>query len=403
MSVAFGGVPQAVTLPNCEAFQRAFMRVFGSWSHQVVPHMPSASPIGVQRLRRGFRISSPWLGRSFVRRSVAAALCSLSVELVRAYAEANSERLCLHAGAAVLDGRLMVLVGRPRAGKSTLLAQLACAGLTIFADDALPIDAHSRGIALGTAPRLRRPLPRRSCQRLQTFAAAHRGPSDRRNLFLDLPAEQLAPFGTTRPLGCFVLLNRTAEGPAVLERTAAASALSMLVTRNIAEGAPAVDTLRRLYDLVVRASCFRLTYSSTAEAAQRLLDLDAGRAGALEVPDEAVLTPPMAQVAASAPPSGAGHGVERWSREPGLLALPLDDELFLADPGRNALHHLNGVAAAIWYLLEDQLSTAEILDMLTAAFPSVPEAEILSDLERLFASLSRSRLLTLQDASFSPP
>lgn len=368
--------------------------MLGSWPRQPVEDDGCATPLAVDALRRGFRHLSPWTARPFVRRSVAGAACSLTVDLIRAYAESSPDRLCLHAAAATAGDRLLVLIGPSRAGKSTLLAHLAGAGLTVFADDALPITSEGQGFALGIAPRLRTPLPARNGGRFRAFVAAHEGPSDRHNLYLDLPPRHLAPFGSSLPIGCIVLLDRRGDGPAILEPTAAEAVLGALVTRNIAGSARAVDTFAGLHRLCGSAPCLTLTFGDAAEATRLLLAHGARPASpsgetARARGGAAKLRPVPPSISAELVDDGAA----RWRRADGLLSLEVGSDLFLVDRVRNAIDRLNPVAAGVWRLLGEALSTAEILNALTGAFPSVPEPQLRVDLDRLLLHLSRSGLL----------
>ena len=66
---------------------------------------------------------------------------------------------------------------------------------------------------------------------------------------------------------------------------------------------------------------------------------------------------------------------------------------FLIDKGHDAIHHLNELGAAVWHLFAEARRPAEIVALVQAAFPGVPDAKIRSDLEHLIAGMLRSGVL----------
>ena len=54
---------------------------------------------------------------------------------------------------------------------------------------------------------------------------------------------------------------------------------------------------------------------------------------------------------------------------PGFQMETLDDEIVLLHPARNLIFHSNQGGALIWSLCDGQRSVAEIVDILSAAYP----------------------------------
>lgn len=68
----------------------------------------------------------------------------------------NRNHFCLHGAAVRLGDGLVVFPSKKKAGKSTLVSELARQGETVFCDDVPPVDPESwHGIAFGIQPRVR--------------------------------------------------------------------------------------------------------------------------------------------------------------------------------------------------------------------------------------------------------
>jgi hypothetical protein len=134
--------------------------------------------------------------------------------------------LPLHANAVVVDGRAVVLAGRPAIGKSALAATLCRDGYASLADDVCVIDA---GAQAGTA----RALPGIAVLRLwrdtlDDFDVGVDGLrpalSGKEKFFFPPPAECQEP----RPLAAVVVLGGRARGAATIERLRGRPAVGVL-------------------------------------------------------------------------------------------------------------------------------------------------------------------------------
>jgi hypothetical protein len=128
--------------------------------------------------RRTFAISGPWAPKPISRADPVDAACGFIAELVRAYVNELPDRLCLHAAAAEIGGRLVIFPSTHKAGKSVLSAALAAAGCRLSGDDIVLIDAQNGiGISGGLCPRLRLPLPANLQPVTRAFITANSGPT----------------------------------------------------------------------------------------------------------------------------------------------------------------------------------------------------------------------------------
>ncbi|MEX2008742.1 MAG: PqqD family protein, partial [Dongiaceae bacterium] len=345
---------------------------------------------------------SPWLAAPVAYADPVDAVCALIVDLVRAYVADDPSLLCLHCGAAEFAGRLVIFPSRYRAGKSTLMARLAAAGSRVFADDVLPIAApDNAGRALGIAPRLRLPLPAGAGQAFRDFVAAHRGPGNRRYLYLDLPPETLVRYGATAPVGGFVLLDRRPAGPAELTAAPRGQGLQRAILQNFAHGA-ALETVDRLAALVAGGHCFTLRYSDLDEATKLLHATFAtwpprppAARGEAVAPPAAAPRPRAAEVPGLNLGIAAGH---RFVRRPDVAVRELDHELFLVGADNRSIYHLNPIAAALWRLLDEPMPVQEAAGVLCEAFPEIDAARIEGDVGALFADLVERGLLVAAPA-----
>src|SRR5206468_7113792 len=129
------------------------------------------------------------------------------------------------------------------AGKSTLAVKLASYGFRIFADDVLPIcETARKAMSLGIAPRLRLPLPSTADSMFREFVKAYRGPHDNEFAYLVLPPNLLAPYGTTAPIGGFVLLDRRISASTQLAPVPRGRGLEQLIVQNFAPGGTTINT-----------------------------------------------------------------------------------------------------------------------------------------------------------------
>lgn len=80
------------------------------------------------------------------------------------------------------------------------------------------------------------------------------------------------------------------------------------------------------------------------------------------------------------------------SRHPDTAFREVDDEIFLIYPDGEQLYNLNPTAAALWRLMAEPMSGADMAAIVQAAFPETPGERIAADV--------RSALTELLDLGF---
>ena len=87
----------------------------------------------------------------------------------------------------------------------------------------------------------------------------------------------------------------------------------------------------------------------------------------------------------------------RLTRNPEIVAREIDDTVFLVGTDNEAVFHLNAIGAAIWKLLAQPVSEAEITLTLVDAFPDIPDEKVRNDIEILFRDLDARGFLVSVD------
>jgi hypothetical protein len=189
------------------------------------------------------------------------------------FLQKHPRHLSLH-GAAVRIGRgLVCFPSVQRAGKSTLCVALAASGHTLYCDDVLPIEpGRNRGVAMGIAPLMRRPLPAGLGAPLTRFIADRPGPAYMRWTYVNLRGNEIASLGETAPLDTLVLLRREDRREARLEPVSRSEMLREIVRQNFAREVPPAQILDRLLAITARAGCYRLRYGRVANAVRLLTE-----------------------------------------------------------------------------------------------------------------------------------
>jgi len=267
-------LPQPIALSGCEELVPIIAAVLSGWDIEATLPSSKLEPvITIEKTADGFKRTSPWLSQPIVFEDSVNAVCDLLVDLIKYYISENHSLLCLHCAAVQMGDGLIVFPSTYNAGKSTLAAYLAEAGMKLFADDVMPINGDdNRGVAPGIQPRLRLPLPENSGSSFRNFIDGKSGPRSQRFVYLDLGEDRLAPFGTIAPIHGFVLLQRENEGKATLSPAPKSEVLKSTVLRNFSRQVTAVDVLDRLFSLVGVADCHTLSYSCPKDAVQLLDD-----------------------------------------------------------------------------------------------------------------------------------
>ncbi len=396
--IRFDGLRRPVRLTDCRELLEGFEQVFHGWHfHEVAGDLDDPPIISIRGTEKGYVLESPWLEAPLRYRDPVSAVCAFIVDLIRGQVDDDPDLLCLHGAAAEFAGRLVVFPSVYRAGKSVLSACLAAQGQRLFADDVLPIAApQDHGVAPGIMPRLRLPLPDDLDPETRSFLDSRRGLAGQRYLYLELSREELAERGTTAPVGGFVLLERDPEARPTLSPIREGELLRQVIWQNFARSRPAPRIMERTRRLVQSARRFRLRYAKAQQAVDLLKETftdwpDSGAAGLAGPAGDAAAAPIPVRVAKgreTAIPPGC------YLRRPEATEMTVDGERFLADPAGQAIHHLNPVGSALWQLLAEPMSIAEMTDLLQAAFPDVARQRLEEDVRALVTSLADRGLVT---------
>lgn len=193
----------------------------------------------------------------------------------------------LHAGAAIVDGRLVVLPGASLAGKSTLALQLAARGHMLAGDDRLLIGplgaaaAGSRieGMALGLNARMRLPLHPAAGAEFAAFVGARllSSPGLPSSIgFVRLQDGEAAGFGHRAPLAAFVLPERCESGGIALAPAASSQVMRLLLEQSHAPHLPVATLVAAARAMAETVPAFVLRYDDSARAAHAVEELARG-------------------------------------------------------------------------------------------------------------------------------
>lgn len=381
----FPGVTAPVALPpDLVPVLSACLR---GWQPDILPEGSAALPplARITRQRGQYRFTSGSLSEPMTRLTAVGAVCAMIADLAQARSEAPDMAMGLHCAALRIGGRLVVLTGPARTGKTTLAVRLALEpGVELFCDDVLPVRPDGQGMALGFAPRLRLPLPEAAGARLRDLTARRMGPSDHRYGYVDLPVQ--APHGCCAPLGAIVMLDRGAGPGATLARLPDDTGVRLMLAQAITRTGSPEAALDQALRLVQGLPVLCLSYDSLDQAAETL-----HRA----LTDPAILRSlPLAE--APAPPA-ADHAPapldQVLGRAPDTARRTIAGVVFLWQPGEAEVWHLNPVADAIWALLEYPGTARDIAAALAEVFPQVPQAQLLEDTAALLGALHQAGLV----------
>ena len=71
------------------------------------------------------------------------------------------------------------------------------------------------------------------------------------------------------------------------------------------------------------------------------------------------------------------------------------EDVFLVDEENQSIHKLNVVSAAVWEIMQDQVSVRTIVDTIHMAFPSEKRGKVKRDIKDLLEGLIEEDLIEL--------
>lgn len=197
----------------------------------------------------------------------------LKAELLEQVLQLATYEVALHTAAVVRNRKALLLAGSPGAGKTTLALALTRSGWALAADDVVLLDQDGRITGLPfplTAKSSSWPLIDEHWPELSAGPVFHRPDGFDVRYIVPEPMAGAGPW----EIGSVVLLDRRAEGDALLEEVEPTSAFAAL----LAEGTSHDQQLSTagftaLVGALDKAQCRRLIYSDLLEGADVLRDL----------------------------------------------------------------------------------------------------------------------------------
>lgn len=316
---------------------------------------------------------------------LASAVCALIADLSLDWSETAQGFIGLHGGAVELGGKLLLLTGKAKAGKSTLITRLALEkNVTFFCDDVLPVKPNGIGISLGIAPRLRLPVPAGS-QPLKRLTEASLILADDRYAYVRVPNQ--AQHGTTALLGGIILLDRREGKTARLHHLDPAEALTTLLRQSITNFPSADDAYAHARTLTMTRPCLRLVYSDLEDATALIVKTFSDTNSAPKILPS--LPPTAIDVETTVSPAPKD---KLFRRMQSLRLRRHGNAAFLWQPGETMIWQLNSVALAVWLMLEIPSSASEMAEAMDGMFPETTFTRLMRDIAQLLAQLEASGL-----------
>ena len=393
--IFFQGVGAPLRLDGADAVLAVLLQIAGNWPFQVAPAGTAAAFFtitgrpGAAKLRCESHVDD----RPAQFWDPLNAACDAMAALAIAVPLWDSRLITLHAAGVEMGGRLVVFPNIRRAGKSTLSVALARAGHRVFSDDVVPLSfpvgSPATAHAMGTAPRLRLPLPESLPADFRAWVEAVPGPRNRQYHYLPLPGQPT--YGERLAVGAFVLLDRRDEAvPARLTQVPPDAAMDALLHQNFTRDRHCGAVLEVIAATLAATPVWRLSYADLGAA------VDCLREGFAAWPDP---DPELGTAEAErrfrpadldhhpAPPGPVlaqrAGCVERW----------IGEVLYLADPEGRAIQRMDPLAAAIWGMLEEPATPEELGAALAEVFPDTPRDRIAADVGALLDRLWQAGLV----------
>jgi hypothetical protein len=272
--IIFGSTRWKIDLVNCDDVITGLIDVLQGWKIRRGGARPTGQTATITRTNDDtwqWKANKKYKPRYWDRRPPKDAMRVINdIHDVAIYwhIDENPNDLCLHAASVQIGKGLIVFPALHQAGKSTLMAALSAQGQRVFGDDVLLL-RRGRGVALGFLTRLRVPLPETLSKNLRNYINARKALSNEK--WISLKPDYPVPFGETKPITAFVLLERKANGRAKLKPVRDLDILKRLIADNFVRIIPLPQVFNRLYRICTKSQKFRLTYSNPDDAARLLI------------------------------------------------------------------------------------------------------------------------------------
>lgn len=279
----FGPEGSAIVVRNADLLLAHLPVFLGGWPCRWEPSLAAANAPGgpdIDILRDGdgrivVTLRGPGGGDMAFDNAFDAAN-GLAGALISGFIRHDPTLICLHAGSALIGGALAVVVGESFAGKSSIALQLTSSGCRLFGDDRLAVrlpapERAPEGLCLGLNPKVRLPLPVDAGARFGELVDAYKEIESADAAYLKLWSGEAAEFGDRAEVSSIVLLSRLDAGPTTLEPASPSEIVSAIITSAHAPHLSAEALVAAATRIGGGADGYRLEFSSSREAAARLI------------------------------------------------------------------------------------------------------------------------------------
>ncbi len=394
------GLSAPVDLSGCPDVVAILPEILAFWPFEILnKNAGDAAFFVVRPHKSGYVVGSPYFEKPKTFPDALNTVCALVAELAWEQIRATPALLCIHAAAVEINGRLLLIPNKRRAGKSTLTAALAARGYRVFTDDFLPLMLNDRdqlcGVASGISPRLRLPLPAGFGPENAAFVADHQGPSNRQYQYLQLCNTVLASKDDMLPIGGILVLNRDDSTKLAMSIPEPAEVLRALITQNFAREMNSSGVLRSLEFLVFNAQCHELDYAESGQTLDLIEETFAPWDRPIAVFDTAANTTDFQVADFSARHSNVidFQPNDPLAQSTGVTIRDVGCKKFLSDQNGMAIHQLNETSAAIWQLLDEPTSLQQLSEIFQQAFPDHDAQAMCDDIRQTLKQMSKAGLV----------
>ena len=398
LDIVFQGMDAPLRLHQAEDVLALLPEVVAGWPFECHAAVPDSAPFFSIRSVQGsplFFCQSHIEAKPARRLDPVNALCDALSALALALPAGDDQLICLHAAGVAMAGRLVVFPSVRRAGKSTLSVALARAGHALYGDDVMPLsfgaDNSAWGHAMGTAPRLRLPLPDVLPRDFRDWVAQVDGPMNRQYKYLALAGQPV--HGMSLPVGAFVILDRKDDPVAAhLSPVTADIAMDALLYQNFTRDRHSADILRAMAATLSARPVFRLAYADLTDAVA-CLEAAFSRWSDPDPPDAVGPGQRFRMADFTRRPRASPMQDPRFRQLPGTTMRAIGERLYLADASGRAIHRMDPLATMIWEVLADAITSRDVEDMLAEAFPDTERERIADDLLRILDRFADAGLI----------
>jgi hypothetical protein len=271
----FGPKDAPVVVENAEAVMPHLPYYLGGWDFQWAGTAAEGPPDVriIENYNGEYRVVSAGPGGAdFSFDNPYDAANGLASGLISVHVARNPKMVCLNASAARIGDSLVIVIGDPFAGKSSVALHLAVLGHRFFGHDqiAVTLDQAPVGTCLGLMPKVRLPLPSDCGDAFREFVEGYSAMQGEDMAYLKLWDGEAGGFGETAPVSTLVFLDRRQSGTAELRPASRPELARKMVSTAFAPHISYAELLDGLTCVADSAGTYHLEFSSSREAAALL-------------------------------------------------------------------------------------------------------------------------------------